>query len=52
MQLSDLLLVITSLAVQVNILAMVFPKPSVFEKLHEEFAGALLPFVILVSMPV
>lgn len=52
MQISDLLLVVTLFAIQVNILAVAFPKPSVFERIHEEFAVALLAFVVFVSIPV
>lgn len=52
MQVSNMLLVMTSLAVQVNTLAMAFPKPSVFKRIHEEFAVVLLAFVVLISTPV
>lgn len=31
---------------------MAFPKPSVFEMIHNEFAVALLAFVVLASVPV
>lgn len=31
---------------------MAFPKPSVFERRHKEFAAALPAFVVCVSIPV
>lgn len=50
-QVSDLLSVVTLLTVEMNVLMMAFPKSSVFEMIHKEFAVTLLAFVVLPSVP-